>query len=255
MIFNKKYRKYFLLESKLKNNPRFTDCHVKVDGLDLYIPDSLSAIHMYREIFIDRIYDFNSLGNEPYILDLGSNIGLSVLFFKCLYPNSNITAFEADPNIFKYLKKNLYENGFNDVNLINKAVWYENTTLNFCSDGADGGHISSEGNDKLICVETVDITEHLKDKQVDFLKIDIEGAEEFVIPACQKYLMNVRNLFVEYHSKVGQKQCLSELLKIIEDAGFRVHIHSAVCSPSPFVDLRVNSGFDLQLNIFGWREK
>ena len=84
--------------------------------------------------------------------------------------------------------------------------------------------------------------------------MDIEGGEEFVLPACKEFLPDIRYVFVEYHSKAGQKQCLDKIISILSDTGFRIHIHSAVYSPTPFVDIQINSGFDLQLNIFGWKE-
>ncbi|NJM78804.1 MAG: FkbM family methyltransferase [Flavobacterium sp.] len=100
------------------------------------------------------------------MLDIGANIGLSILFFKELYPKAELIAFEADPKIFGYLENNVHGNGYEDVTLINKAVWYENTTLNFAPDGADGGQISINENTNII-VETVDIADLLKHYKFD----------------------------------------------------------------------------------------
>lgn len=253
LIFNDTYRTYSFLESKLRKMPRFTQCRVKVHGWELLLPDSASFLSAYKEIFLNRIYEFKCSNPNPVILDLGANVGLSVLFFKSLYPRAEITAFEADPNIYQYLKTNIHENGFTDVKLLNQAAWFEDTVLKFNSEGADGGRIPLDGDQDLIEVDAADISKWLKNK-VDFLKIDIEGAEDFVLPACRDYLSNVKLIFVEYHSKIGQPQRIHNLMEIMSEAGFRLHIHSIVSSPIPFVKVINNSDFDMQLNIFGWKE-
>lgn len=247
------YRKYWLLAWKLFRVPRFQECSVSFNDWQLSIPDSASFLSAYKEIFIERIYAFRHADAEPRILDLGANIGLSVLFFKQLYPKAQITAFEADPKIFAYLEKNVHGNGFSDVQLVNKAVWHENSTLNFSAEGADGGRVALEGDANLIAIDAVDISQFLQGQRFDFLKMDIEGAEELVLPACKEHLSHFEHIFVEYHSQAGRKQCLAALLALLSDAGFTVHVHSVVSSPAPFVELRINSGFDLQLNIFAWK--
>ena len=254
MLFNNRYRTYSVLESKLRKIPRFTQCTARINGWDLALPDSASFLFAYREIFLKRIYEFRSPDPAPYIIDLGSNVGLSVLFFKSLYPNSRITALEADPDIYAFLKKNVHGNGFEDVNLLNLAAWHENTKIKFNVEGADGGRVSFEDQPDLIEVKAIDTSELLINQSVDFLKMDIEGAEDVVLPACQNHLSNVKFIFVEYHSRIGQPQSLSDILKILTDAGFRIHVHSVVCSPSPFMETQSNSGFDLNLNVFGWRD-
>jgi FkbM family methyltransferase len=247
------YFTYSLLWSHIKSGKRYHEYHVKVNNWKLTIPDNLSFLSSYKEIFVDKIYAFEWENQSPNILDIGSNIGLSILFFKSLYPDAKITGFEADSKIFKYLEKNINENSISHVTLINKAIWYENTSLDFVSEGADAGKISDdEGNMRVEAVDILDILSHQK---FDFLKMDIEGAEEFVIPRCRGFLNDIKFIFIEYHSKLGQKQCLDQILLILKEAGFRIHICGVNSnSLSPFLEIKIQSGFDLQLNIFGWKD-
>lgn len=254
LFFDLDYRKYSKFESKIRKIPRHKEFNLKLEKYNLEAPDSASFLSSYKEIFLNKIYNFNSDTDKPYIIDVGANIGLSVIFFKMLYPNSKIIAFEADPYIFKFLEKNIHGNGFTDVILVNKAAWFEDSIIKFSSDKADGGKISNNQNDNLIAIDAVDISPYLEVKNIDFLKIDIEGAEEVVLPACKKYLPNVKHLFVEYHSSIDQKQFLDKIISIISDSGFRIHIQVVHSSESPFVDLKLNDNFDLQLNIFGLRK-
>jgi hypothetical protein len=60
-----------------------------------------------QEIFGWGAYMFKSHSREPVIFDCGSNIGMSVLFFKAVYPHARITAFEPDPGTYKVLNRNI----------------------------------------------------------------------------------------------------------------------------------------------------
>lgn len=254
MLSSSEYLQYNWLYSKLSGYPRYTNCYTKIKNWNLCIPDSASFLSCYKEIFLEKIYNFKTENIEPKILDLGANIGLSVLFFKSIYPQSKIWAFEADKKIFNYLQQNIHGNGYTDVELINKAVWYENTTLSFFSEGADGGRIAS-GDEGNIEIEAINISEILSNRDFDFVKIDIEGAEEIILPKCQNLLSRVKFLFIEYHSRISHKQSLDRILNVLSDAGFRIHMRNVAESPSPFIEVKFNGDFDLQINIFAWREK
>jgi len=253
MITRKRYFEYNLLVSKLQNKKRYQKLEINVNNWNLIFPDNASFLSSYKELLLDEIYKFKSSKTNPKILDIGANIGLSILFFKELYPESKIVAFEADPNIYSYLKDNISSNGCQDVELINKAIWFKNTTLDFASDGADGGQIDSSVKDS-VKVETVDIAELLRENQFDFIKMDIEGAEEFVVPRCEGLLDSVRHFFIEYHSKVGHEQNLGQILSLLSKEGFRLYLHNPWDKPTPFLGLKSYAGFDFQVNIYAWKE-
>jgi FkbM family methyltransferase len=250
------YREYWFLMLRLRARPRFTPYVVRASGHKLKIPDARSFLAAFREIFVRNIYLFKAESPNPKIIDLGANIGLSVLYFKMLYPQSEICALEADPKIFEYLENNIRTNGFEDVMLVNKAAWKENATLKFASDGADGGRVVSAGEPaRYVEVEAIDVSELVAKGVVDLLKIDIEGAEVDVLSRCRDVLSNVQKIFVEYHSKAGQIQNLSVLLEILESQGFRYHIQSMTNAHAPFLGVSPIAGYDMLLNIFAWRAR
>ncbi|MFM6944272.1 MAG: FkbM family methyltransferase, partial [Bacteroidota bacterium] len=86
---------------------------------------------------------------------------------------------------------------------------------------------------------------------VDFLKLDIEGAEFEVLKSIKDYLSNITNLFIEYHGAFTQTNELVEILGMIQKAGFYVYIKEA-CNvyPTPFLISSKHGQFDVQLNIF-----
>ena len=245
------YLTYNRLYSSLKQRQRYQECQIRVNNYNLLIPDAASFLSAYKDIFLEQIYKFKTNTTRPKILDLGANIGLSVLFFKSLYPEAEIIALEADPKIFSYLKNNVSES-YRNVKLIEGAIWHENTTLNFISEGADSGQVGNSSNS--IQVEAIDIAQLLHKHQFDFIKMDIEGAEEFVLPRCRGLLDSVQYLFIEYHSKVGHKQKLDEILNILSQENFRIYLQTPWQQPTPFLGISSYLGFDFQTNIYAWRE-
>lgn len=238
-----------------KTTPRFTKLELKLFDKKVIAPDSASLLFLVKELFEFEIYRFKSDTKEPLIIDCGANIGFSSIYFKRLYPDAKIIAFEPDPYIFSYLEHNIASFGFERVELINKALWSSETELEFYSEGADGGRIKELGdNEQIIKIKTERLSKYLMQK-VSFLKLDIEGAEYEVLHECRELLGNVQNIFVEYHSFADKKQELSGILKILENAGFRYYIeHIGVKSHHPFIGISNYVGFDNQLNIFGYRE-
>ncbi|WP_162053119.1 FkbM family methyltransferase [Pontibacter pamirensis] len=243
-----------VLEGELIRN-RFEPYECTFMGHTLYVHDYASYNLGSSELFGENIYKFTATHDKPYIIDCGANLGMSVIYFKNLYPNSEIVAFEADPHIYSFLKKNIDSFELTKTSCINKAVWNTSgSQLSFLSEGGAGGRLETiSGEHKFVEVETVRLKDYLN-KKIDFLKIDIEGAEYKVIEDCADNLHFVENLFIEYHSFPSVKQNLHLILEIVTTAGFRYHIKEAFVSSEPFVERRINFGMDLQLNIFCYRD-
>lgn len=212
------------------------------------------------EIFCDNIYRFTSKTTTPLIIDCGANIGLGIIYFKQLYPQAKVIAFEADAEIAKLCQYNIDQFKYNDVELHNAAIWHEDTTLTFLPNNSLGGKVVKEEDiSEMYAVKALDLNRYVANR-VDFLKIDIEGAEVSLLNGIKDNLHNVEIMFVEYHSTVGEPQQLDVLLKIILDAGFRYYIKEAYpLMPHPFIDKEnkakfAQGVFDLQLNIFCYRD-
>jgi FkbM family methyltransferase len=245
---------------RLRALPRYRPARTRLLGPRLALVDAASFLSAYHEIFEKQAYRFPASTPEPYIIDGGANIGLSVIFFKQLYPASRIVAFEPDPRIFAVLERNLQAFGLSDVTAIRGALWSAETTLTFAPDGADAGRILQvggagrevSGGDTTI-IRALRLRNYL-DEDVDLLKLDIEGAETDVLVDCFDRLHRVRRLFVEYHSFVEQPQRLHELIALLAKAGFRLHVHAPTVSAQPFVKRTTRAGFDLQLSLFAVRD-
>ena len=74
---------------------------------------------------------------------------------------------------------------------------------------------------KRLTVPQVDLAKCIEKRHVDFLKLDVEGAEYSIIEALDGRMDGVQRMFIELHFGVGlPKSNLSNLLSILDRNGF-----------------------------------
>lgn len=212
------------------------------------------VIKTYKEIFGEDIYKFNAPNKTGVILDCGANIGISTLYFALNNPSSTIHAFEPDKSIYAILNKNITDNNLSNVVLYNDAIWTAHCELSFSNKGSEASQIDTTGisDTKVNAIRFADYLS--KFEKIDFVKMDIEGAEYEVIKDCANQLHKIENLFLEYHGTSSETEKLNTLLDIVNKAGFKVYIKMAADNLAmPFVDKSTGTPFDVQLNIFCYK--
>ncbi|GAB2768160.1 hypothetical protein GCM10027275_08340 [Rhabdobacter roseus] len=247
-------REFVQLLRRYGDRPRHELTQVSFGKYTLQVPDVMSFLFQHKEIFADEFYHFQTTESTPVILDCGANVGMSVLYFKELYPAARITAFEAEPAIADLLRANLLRNVITDVEVVDRAVWTDDEGVWFGSEAADSSSIFSTAERRQ--VPSVRLRNYLvAEERIDFLKIDIEGAEIEVLQDCHDVLGHVQNLFVEFHSYVDHPQGLAGVMRVFEENGFRYYVDTNQHRLRPFTNHRYrdNDVMDLQLNIFGYR--
>jgi FkbM family methyltransferase len=240
--------------NRLMTMPRYQPTRTSLLGPTLEVQDGVTFTLKKQSLFDDEIYRFAAVGAPPRIIDCGSGIGLSVCYFKKLYPECEITAFEPDPGIYEVLKRNCESWGARDVRLIPKAVWNRDTTVAFVRHENIRGRISegAAGGD-AIEVRTCRLRDYLRGR-IDLLRLSIEGAEVDVLLDCSDHLGQVENLVVNYRSIFERPQRLDTLMALLTKAGFRMHFRSWSASRSPLFYRELNGSLECKLSIFAFRE-
>lgn len=243
----------------LRRGKRYESGQIKTTfGLIKYT-DAPTFLKGLQEIFIDEIYKVEKfLNKKPIVIDCGANIGLATLYFSQKY-DAEVYAFEADPSICECLIKNI-ENLCSPprkIRAINKAIWINDDGVDFDIEGGFSGQIHQHGHNLVkhsLRVPSVSLRETISNfEHVDFVKVDIEGAENQVIIDCEGVLNIIDYLFIEWHSNFSDPQMLGEILNLLKKEGFRYHIKEAFTARSPFVEIEEMCGMDLQLNIFAFK--
>ena len=246
----------WFLEKKLKHQEEQELKNVKIGRLRIYYLLPYEILSTYKEIFVEEIYKFHALREDPFIIDCGANIGLSVIYFKSIYPRATITAFEPDNTNADIFEKNVVMHHLKGVSLVRAAVWNKVDTLSFYSTGSQGSKIADDHRSpqRPVQVKAIRLADLIQHTQVDFLKIDIEGAEFEVMQDCRPYLYNVQNIFLEYHGKADSSDRLITILEILKENKFSIYFKMADDrTKQPFIERREGEGADVQINIFAYR--
>ncbi len=88
---------------RIRKLPRYEPFTTDIFGPVVKGVDGRSFYYSFREIFPDRIYEFKTNTPSPRILDVGSNVGLSLLFFKQRYPTAGLLGSNQTPRSCKPL--------------------------------------------------------------------------------------------------------------------------------------------------------
>ncbi len=187
---------------------------------------------LLQELLANENYWFQSSTDYPVIIDCGTHFGLSLYYYKKLYPNAKIVAFEPNPQLFEIAKENISHNQWTDITLIPFAISAKCGIRKF--------HIPQNGNLMAGSLlkrletsgyefDTIDVRSQqlskIVNEPVDFLKLDIEGAELEVLKEMKAKLLFIQNIFCEFHE--GGEIDSSDLvtaMEILDSSGFKLRM-------------------------------
>ncbi len=212
--------------------------------LDKHDLMSLSIDGPYEKASVDLIR--STLKKGCVCLDIGANIGYwSLVLARVVSKTGKVFSFEPDSDNFKLLTKNIEVNGYKNVVLTQKAVYSKTTVIDFyikADFGVDQRVYDPGDGRKSVKIEAVSIDDFcVKNgiEKVDFIKMDIQGAEAMALKGMRKLVKKSRNLamLVEFWP-TSLKNCGSsgeDFLKLLDNMGFKVQIMDG--GDNPFVDL------------------
>ena len=246
------------LKNLVKNHPRRVPGRIVIDGKTMFFADLHSFYHELTQIFADNLYGLSSPQSPSIILDCGAHVGLASIYFAMRHPNSEIYAYEADPNIFDLYERNILSLGLSRIRRHNAVIWTHNDGVKFSCSHDDAGHVSTDAQSPMLpSLRLRDVLANFE--HVDLLKLDIEGAEFAVLKDCALELDKVRALIIETHNFGDDGQSLGQVLTLLEQSGFRFvlsDLHHAswlpVTDAPPFDFVKQDKYI---ATIFAWRKE
>lgn len=232
----------------LRNRP------FKVDGHLIYLADKTGPSVSFSTEVIGQKYEQETSGILKSLLrpgmavvDVGAHVGChALLAARLVGQQGRVYAFEASPENFLLLQKNVALNGYKNIECVQSAVSNRSGTITF--------HLSPEGNDrnsiydnsrtgrpgKAVEVPATTLDEFMSAAgwpAVNLVKIDVEGAEPLVLEGMSELLRRTPSLalVVEF-----APACLREsghnpagLLTAISDFGFTIEVLEGTNTPVP----------------------
>jgi FkbM family methyltransferase len=181
----------------------------KYNGLEFTTIDALYNIAADFDFYMH----FHKVKPGDVIIDAGANNGyISLLFSKLTGKQGKVYAFEPDAINIGHIKENIALDNTLDDNIViqDLLLWNENTMVDFYEAGTVGSSAvwKPEG-EKLVKKEAVTIDDWVKRNNIavlDFIKMDIEGAEIEAMDGCVETLKNLKPNFAiaSYHIVNGE---------------------------------------------------
>lgn len=167
------------------------------------------------------------------VIDVGANMGRFALVFASIAKHGRVVCFEPNASSFNKLKRNVDLNDFKHVEIVNKALGDAPAKLSLFTVNShnagmnrigipDGHNVSSE----TVSVSKLDDEiDKLGLKQVDLIKIDVEGFEFKVLLGGKKTIEKFKPiLFIELveENLLDNHQDPSALIQWIKNFGYTI---------------------------------
>lgn len=159
----------------------------------------------FNEVLLRKTYDIDLDFKPKTIIDAGANIGMTSAFYASKYPQAKIISVEPNDGNFSLLEENTKH--YEHISCLQAAIWHKKSTLQLIDIGrGDNSFIVNKDGDGQQ-VDAITISNIMSDyelKQIDLLKIDIEGAEKEVFGSGhEQWLPKTKVVIVEIHDKVN----------------------------------------------------
>ncbi len=165
---------------------------------------------------------------------VGVHLGNEINSILSKYPNLNIVGFECSNRYIKKLKKKFFHN--KRVEIVNKAISSKNGKAKFHETSLAGngslleiGELSKKSYGSIqkesFLVDTTTLDDVYKNKNLDILWIDVQGAEKLVLEGAKNTLKKIKAIFIEVSIKEGlyvDSSHMKELNDILVDNDFKL---------------------------------
>ena len=159
------------------------------------------------------------------IYDLGANVGLTMVHLAELFPRASIVGVELQAENISQARRNLAH--LRDrCRLVPAAIWPDDGVVSYHAERGDEQSARAAGRGELDTdVPALSISTLMRRQghlRVDYVKMDIEGAEREVLSRNTDWASSVGSIRVEVHDPYTPEACMRDLRRL----SFRVEAAS-----------------------------
>ena len=211
---------------------KFITCEIQLpDGHRLAL-DNKFQVNSLQDVFCHPFYWqlFSWVDKAPgLVVDLGAHCGhfsmLADVCFRLKFGEvePDYLLVEPNPQLIPVIQRNLAKAGLCPRHTLKQGVVGKrngNATLWVSPRNFLSASLCQEGSGKGISVEYFDLEQLVGNRQVDLLKIDIEGAEYEFARCYSSLLARVNRVMIEIHSAPATDR--EELLETFRKAGLKL---------------------------------
>lgn len=210
---------YSLLKLDLFRYNLIRRCYQRIYFIGKKITDSSNVRHLKENIKPGDV-----------IIDVGTAFGFySYMCSKLAEPNGHIFAFEPDPMYTPFLRDLVEAKKLSNVKILPYAAWHEDAKLELYTCRENPGENSlfrAPIHQKSVSINAVSIDEYVDLPFVNFIKIDVQGAEYYVILGMQYLIRRSSDIVILLECSPADLEAagtnVAQLLGLLYDLDLRV---------------------------------
>lgn len=188
----------------------------------VYLRPGTSDFAVFLELFVHDEYAAARrlvTGEVRWVLDLGTNIGLSLTYLRQLWPAAQFIGVEPDPTNIEVARRNHADASAAGTCHLHQAFAGGEPGFAWIGKGGFGGGnelrsvdapTGSEG-DRVPVITVPQLMAQHDVPSIDLLKCDIEGGEASVFGNCASWIGRVRHVVVETHGDLDAAWLMQRL--------------------------------------------
>jgi FkbM family methyltransferase len=182
----------------------------------------------------DQILDLFIPKQTDVVIDVGAHLGRhTIIASKRVGQTGKIVAIEAHPENFKMLNRNIKLNRLTNVIPLNYAAYSNQTKLKLYMPDEESSHHSAmlervgETRKKFVEVnaDTLDnLLQHNEVEEVNWIKIDVEGAEFEVLKGATDILSKSNDIaiLIEIHNSQNGINLYGPIIEFLNNYSFKI---------------------------------
>lgn len=201
---------------------------IRMRGVRFLVPTLKDTIVTHL-IYCKQSYErYLKVERGDIVVDAGACIGgFTLIASNRAADKGLVVAIEPEPANSSTLRRNT--SGLSNVRTVEKCVWKSRgkMRLNLAEEGIDGHSLLPSPRGKWVEVEadTIDnIVSKLGIERVDFLKMDVEGAEMEALEGAEWVLKRVKKIVIAGYHKLGYGRSCYGVRQFLEKRGFKTKI-------------------------------
>jgi FkbM family methyltransferase len=189
----------------------------------------------------DEIIRYFNTKQGDIVVDVGAHIGrYTIIASKRVGENGKVIAIEAHPGNYEMLNRNIELNGLTNITTLNYAVYSKETKIKLFLPDEKSNHTiyntliptRAKDGEKFVEVNANTLDNLLQQngisQEVNWIKIDVEGAEYEVLKGAHDTISNSKNIafLVEVHNIEDGKNLYRPIMDLMEKYNFKVEFEN-----------------------------
>ena len=209
---------------------RYPSCTLVEPRLTLWTPKQI-------ENLVSDLFMYQYLPREgDTIMDVGAGTGWETFFFsRGVGVAGRVISIEAHPKVFRCLSKMRAENRLENVTLVQAAVADQQGEVQLSDSNQHEGNsiIGTVSGVRVACTTLDRIFESLELSRVDFLKMNIEGAEKLALSGMREMVRKTKSICVSCHDFLADEggpnelRTKSHVVAFLKENGFAVSLRES----------------------------